>query len=105
MSDRSFLLGVVTGVLLGVLFAPESGRRTRRAMRARYFEMKDRILDDLSQIKDITKETYEGVVSSVVKGYEEAKLVTSGEAAQIRSELNNGYQRMKSLLAAAAPNK
>ena len=104
MTNRSFFLGALTGVVLGLMFAPGSGKRTRQAMRGHYFEMKDRILEALSQIKDISRETYENVVNSVVTGYEEARLVTSGEAAQIRSELKNGYQRVRTVLA-AAPEK
>ena len=98
MSDRSFLFWALTGFIAGVLFAPKSGKETRESMRSYYFEMKDQILENLSQIKDITKETYENVVNSVVKGYEEAKLVTSGEAAQIKNELKSGYSRIKTIL-------
>ena len=98
MSDRSFLFWALTGFIAGILLAPKSGKETRENMRTYYFEMKDKILENLSQIKDITKDTYENVVNSVVKGYEEAKLVTSGEAAQIRSELKDGYTRIKTIL-------
>jgi len=98
MSERSFFFGALTGFIAGLLLAPKSGRSLRQDMRTYYFEMKDQILENLSQIKDITKETYENVVNSVVKGYEEAKLVTSGEAAQIRAELKSGYSRIKTIL-------
>lgn len=98
MSDRSFLFWGLTGFIAGLLLAPKSGKETRENMRTYYFEMKDKILENLAQIKDITKDTYENVVNSVVKGYEEAKLVTSGEASQIRSELKDGYTRIKTIL-------
>jgi gas vesicle protein len=100
MSEKDFLLGAMAGVILGILFAPKSGKSTRESMRTYYFEMKDNVLENLSQIKDITKETYENVVSSVVKGYEEAKVITSDEAAQIKQELKGGYSRIKAVLAA-----
>ncbi len=100
MSDRSFFYGALAGLIAGVLFAPKSGRRTREAMRSYYFEMKDQVLENLSRIKDITKETYDNVVNSVVEGYEEAKLITSGEAVQIRHELKSGYERIKMVLSA-----
>jgi len=99
MSQKDFLFGALTGAVLGILFAPKSGRTTRESMRTYYFEMKDNILENMSQIKDITKETYENVVNSVVKGYEEAKVVTSEEAAQIKHELKSGYNRVKTVLA------
>lgn len=100
MSERSFFAGALTGFIAGIILAPKSGRRTREAMRSYYFEMKDQVLENLSQIKDITKETYDNVVNSVVKGYEEARLVTSGEAAQIKHELKSGYERVKTVLSA-----
>jgi len=102
MSDRSFLFWALTGFIAGLLLAPKSGKETRENMRTSYFEMKDKILENLSQIKDITKDTYENVVNSVVKGYEEAKLVTSGEASQIRNELKDGYTRIKTILSASS---
>lgn len=98
MSDRSFLFWTLTGFIAGVLLAPKSGKETRESMRKYYFEMKDQILEDLSQIKDITKDTYEKVVNSVVKGYEEARLVTSEEASQIKNELKDGYTKIKTIL-------
>jgi gas vesicle protein len=101
MSQKDFLLGAMAGAIAGILFAPKSGKNTRESMRTYYFEMKDNILENLSQIKDISKETYENVVNSVVKGYEEAKVVTSEEAAQIKHELKSGYTRIKTVLAAS----
>jgi gas vesicle protein len=103
MNEKSFFFGALTGLIIGWLSAPESGRKTRQGMRTLYFEMKDRILEDMSEIKDISRETYENVVNSVVRGYEEARLVTSGEAAQIKNELKTGYGRIRTVL--ATPSK
>ncbi|MFP4082155.1 MAG: YtxH domain-containing protein [Candidatus Aminicenantes bacterium] len=95
MDIRDFLLGLLTGAVAGILFSPKSGKETREEMRRYYFEMKDQILENLPQIKDITKETYENVVNTVVAGYEEAKKITTKEAAEIREELKAGYDRIK----------
>jgi len=98
MSDRSFFYGALIGLAAGLLLAPKSGQRTRRELRETYFEIKDRILDDMRKIKSISKETYENVVNSVVGGYEEARLITAREAHQIRGELRSGYNRIKNAL-------
>jgi gas vesicle protein len=98
MSERDFLLGALAGVITGILIAPKPGRNTKESIRRYYFEMKDKILESLAQIKDITKETYDNIVNTVVKGYEEAKVITSEEAAQIRHELKSGYGRIKGVL-------
>lgn len=102
MSQKDFLFGALTGVIVGILFAPKAGTSTRETIRRSYFEMKDKILENLSQIKDITKETYDNVVNSVVKGYEDAKVLTSDEAAEIKQELKSGYSRIKKVLAVPA---
>lgn len=98
MSEKHFFLGAAAGFLLGLLFAPKSGEKTREEMRTYYIEIRDRILENLSEIKEITRETYENVVNTVVRGYEDAKLITSSEATQIREELKDGYHRIKDLI-------
>jgi len=98
MSEKHFFLGAMAGFVVGLLFAPQSGKKTREETRTYYFEMKDKILENLSEIKDVTRETYENVVNTVVRGYEDAKLITSAEASQIREELKQGYNRIKDLI-------
>ena len=97
MSMKDYLLGLITGAMAGVLFSPKSGKETREDMRWYYFEMKDRIFENLSQIKDITKDTYGNVVQSVVSGYEDTKKITEKEAAEIKKELMEGYARIKKM--------
>ncbi len=97
MSMKDYLLGLITGAMAGVLFSPKSGKDTREDMRWYYFEMKDRIFENLSQIKNITKDTYDNVVKSVVSGYEDTKKITEKEAAEIKKELMEGYDRIKKM--------
>lgn len=99
MSMKDYLLGLITGAMAGVLFSPKSGKETREDMRWHYFEMKDRIFENLSEIKNITKETYDNVVNSVVSGYEDTKKITSREAADIKKELMEGYDQIKKMKA------
>ncbi len=101
MSSRYFLLGAIVGAVAGILYAPKSGRKARESMRRYYFEMKDTILENMGEIKDITRETYETVVDSAVAAYEESKIITSWEASRIKEELKSGYERMKELLTAS----
>jgi len=98
MSEKHFFLGAAAGFLVGLLFAPKSGEKTRKEIRTYYIEIRDRIVENLSEIKEITRETYDNVVNNAVKGYEEAKLITSAEATQIREELKDGYYRIKKLI-------
>jgi len=98
MSSKDFFLGAMLGALAGVLFAPKSGKETRETAKNYYFEMKDKVLEDMSKIKDISRETYDKVVNSVVSGYEETRKITSREAAEIKEELKSGYGRMRQLV-------
>ena len=98
MSMRYFWFGAMLGAIAGILYAPKSGKRTQQDMRRYYFQMKDNILENLGEMKDITRETYENVVDSVVAGYEEAKIITSWEAFRVREDLKAGYERVKELL-------
>lgn len=105
MSSRYFLLGAMVGAVAGILYAPKSGIKTRQNMRRYYFEMKDSILENLGEIKDVTRDTYDNVVDSVVAGYEESKIITSWEASRIKEELKAGYERMKELLTESRRSK
>ena len=98
MSTRYFWFGAMLGAIAGILYAPKSGKRTQQDMRRYYFQMKDNILENLGEMKDITRETYENVVDSVVAGYEEAKIITSWEGFRVKEELKTGYEKMKELL-------
>ena len=98
MSTRHFLFGAMLGAIAGILYAPKAGKRTQEDLRRYYFQMKDTILENLGEIKNITKETYENVVDSVVTGYEEAKIITSWEAFRVREDLKAGYRRVKDLV-------
>lgn len=102
MSEKHFFLGAAAGFLLGLLFAPKSGEKTRKELETYYIEIRERILQNLSEIKEITRETYENIVKNVVRGYEDAKLITSVEASQIRDELKDGYYRIKEQLSEPA---
>jgi hypothetical protein len=46
-------------------------------------------------MKDITKETYTEVVGAVVRGFEEARKITSEEAAEIKEELKKGFEEIR----------
>lgn len=98
MSARYFWFGALLGAIIGVLYAPKAGKQTKEDMRRHYFQIKDNILENLGDMNELTQETYESVVDSVVAGYEEAKIITSWEALRIKQELKAGYTKMKRLL-------
>jgi len=66
MHLRTFLNGVLVGVLLGVLFAPDSGEETRKKITRRARGIKDSyddFADDVSQAYDKVKNKADNLVS------------------------------------------
>jgi gas vesicle protein len=95
MKTSGFLRGAVLGLIAGLLVAPRSGKETRENIKKHYKEISDRISEELSRLKDITKETYTQVVGTVVHGFVEAKKITSDEAAELKSELKKGFEDIR----------
>jgi gas vesicle protein len=90
-----FLKGVLFGAVAGILLAPRSGRETREEIKKAYEEITDNITEELCRLKEVTLDTYNQVVHSVVNGYLEAKKITAKEAEQIIAELKDGYDKIR----------
>jgi gas vesicle protein len=63
MHLRTFINGILVGILLGVLFAPDSGEETRRKISRRaqgikdgYDELADNVSDTYSRVKSKTSD-------------------------------------------------
>jgi gas vesicle protein len=72
MHFRTFLNGVVVGVILGVLFAPDSGEETRRKISQRAAGIKDKyddIMDDVSYTYHKVKNKANEVVNKTKDEY------------------------------------
>jgi gas vesicle protein len=91
----SFLKGVLFGALAGIFLAPRSGRETREEIKKTYAEITDRITEELARLKEVTSDTYNQVVHSVVNIYLETKKITAKEAEQIIAELKEGYDKIR----------
>jgi gas vesicle protein len=77
-----FILGGVLGASLAMLFAPESGRRTRERLRDLASDMRDKTIDFSEELRDKaedaierSRETYEekkSIVSAAMQAGKEA---------------------------------
>jgi len=95
MKTSGFLRGAFLGLIAGILVAPRSGKETRENIKKRYEEISGRVSEELSRLKDITKETFGQVVGTVVHGFVEAKKITSDEAAELKGELKKGFEDIR----------
>jgi len=58
MSIKSFANGVIVGLVLGVLFAPDSGNETRKKIAKKAGDIKDTAVDKYNDIADTVADQY-----------------------------------------------
>jgi len=63
MSIKSFANGVVVGLILGVLFAPDSGDETRKKIAKKACDLKDTVSDKYDDIAGAVADQYDRVKS------------------------------------------
>jgi gas vesicle protein len=52
------LAGVTTGIVLGLLFAPDKGSETRRKISDKYTDLSDQVKNKISDLMHTVKEEY-----------------------------------------------
>ncbi len=94
-STRDFLTGILTGVAIGILTAPRSGKDTRDKLteeaNKRSADLKDQWEKGVSQAKD----TFEQTKSQVQQGFEQAK----GQAEYMADKAKSDFDTMKDKVA------
>lgn len=58
MSIKSFANGLVVGLVLGVLFAPDSGTETRKKIAKKASDLKDAACDTYNDVADTVADQY-----------------------------------------------
>jgi gas vesicle protein len=77
-STRDFLTGVLTGVAIGLLTAPRSGKETR-----------DKLKDEANKRSGDLKDQWSKGVEQVKQGYEQAKTQVNDYADKAKQQLND----------------
>jgi len=88
-------LGAIAGAIAGILLAPKSGKQTREDIAKYIHEIKDKIVKQLEKAGDFTKEKYDEIVAKTVDTYKAGKKISTKEAAEIKQNLEKGFDKVK----------
>ena len=81
------LAGVTTGIVLGLLFAPDKGSETRRKISDKYTDLSDSLKNKISDLVNTVKEEYDVAKD---KASDLAKKV-SGQSQSMKAEQRDSY--------------
>jgi gas vesicle protein len=87
-----FILGGVLGASLAMLFAPESGRRTRERLRDFAADMRDKTIDLSEDLRDKT----EDAIERGREVYEEKKTILSAAVQAGKDAIQRERERLSS---------
>ena len=68
-----FLAGVAAGAVLGILFAPDKGSETRKAISQKSTDLMNGVNDQLNKFKGTVGDKYRNVKDGLVNKYEDLK--------------------------------
>ena len=102
----ALLAGAATGVILGLLYAPEEGKETRKKIKAKANDLKDQALDEYDKVSekvkseygnlsDKAKENLDKVVSSVKDSYEKYKHTAANKTSEVVKEVETELDALK----------
>ncbi|MEX0931808.1 MAG: hypothetical protein WDZ88_03610 [Candidatus Paceibacterota bacterium] len=102
-----FSLLAVTAGALGAyfLYGTEQGKQKRKAVRGWALKAKGDVLDRVEKMKDISKDKYDAIVSSVIAKYEKMPDIDKSEIQGLASDLKSAWSRIEKGLKQATKQK
>lgn len=73
--------GLATGAILGILFAPDSGKKTRKKINDKSKELKDNVKNDMDKLLQKIDHKYKSVAGDANKLVHEGKAKIENEIA------------------------
>lgn len=92
-STRDFLAGIITGVVIGILTAPRSGKETR-----------DKLTEEANKRTDDLKDQLQKGVSQVKEGFEQAKSQVNQYADKAKEQYNQYKEQAQDVIAKEKEN-
>ena len=100
------LAGAAAGLVLGVLFAPEEGKGTRKKVKSKANDLKDQAIDEYEKVSEKVKSEYgtlsekakeniDKVVSSVKENFEKYKSTAASKASDVAHEVETELDALK----------
>lgn len=93
---RGMILGAFAGALVGILFAPKSGKETREEIKQKVEGLSRDFRDKFSQLKMAAKERYGSRFDELMEDYQDSDL-SRGQREEIRSELKKCFAKIKDI--------
>lgn len=89
------LAGAAAGVVLGMLYAPEEGKETRRKIKVKAGDLKDQAVDQYGKASETVKEKYNEVSAKVKDQYGNISTTFKETANNVANTVKDGYDKYK----------
>lgn len=89
------LAGAAAGVVLGMLYAPEEGKETRKKIKNKANDLKDQAIDQYGKTTEKAKAQYQDLSEKVKDNYQTISSQVRETAKNVASTVKEGYDRYK----------
>jgi gas vesicle protein len=98
MSNKNLFKGIITGLaiggVLGVLFAPKSGKQTRQDLKKAYRATSKDIARRMNDLEDISQSKYDQIVDAVVNEYQKLDPITQEQIETLKTTLQEKWNEV-----------
>jgi gas vesicle protein len=98
MSNKNLFKGIMAGLaiggVIGVLFAPKSGRQTRQDLKRAYKATSKDIAKRINDLEDISQSKYDQIVDAVVNEYQKLDSITQEQIEALKATLQDKWSEV-----------
>ena len=98
MSNKNLFKGIMAGLaiggVIGVLFAPKSGRQTRQDLKRAYKATSKDIAKRINDLEDISQSKYDQIVDAVVNEYQKLDPITQEQIDALKATLQDKWNEV-----------